>query len=608
MDRPYQIKALHLGRRAIVYLRQSTELQVRVNQGSTTHQRDQVRFPREWGWPQDAIEIVDEDLGRSGSSTVNRHGYRRMFEAVRAAEVGAIFSADFSRICRNLRDAVALVDECKVHDVLIVIDGRVHDLRDSRERLLATMVLNVAEFENDARREALYSGRLAKAKAGRAVSPPPAGYVAQDGSWLKDPDEAVRAAVSTVFRVFLEVRSLVKTVARLVEMGVNLPRRVGHLIRWVRPDIGKIGFMVNSRAYAGDYVFRKRRVDEALGRSPNGRLRDRPAREDEIVVVSDHHEPYVSHDQWNEMQHILQINAPRKDRRNMGPGGALLQGVLRCSAHPTRVMRTRHKRTKNEIPVYAYACEGDVAVGGKRCGAVPGLPLEHAVVAEIARRLHPPNIEMVREAWRQMRANAAADERRSEVEIERLRRHANDLRRRYMLVEPENRLVAASLESELEAATRELKRVEAAGPQPSPLDAFTEEAFADLVSLCGDFQALWNAQTTEPRDRKEIARTMLANATVQERTREQIRAKIRWADGGDDVEIVVRLGPFAYRRIAELFASGLSPREIEEKLNSEGLLTLKRNSWTRPTVEAALRSLKKRRIQERTPGSPTESL
>lgn len=601
--RPPLITASHLMRQALVYLRQSTPIQVEENQGSTEHQRDQARFPREWGWPDGLVEIIDEDLGRSGSSTIRRTGYRRMLEAVRAGRVGAIFTAEFSRIGRSLSDSVILIHECRMRDVLIVVNGRVHDVRDSRDRLMATMVLNVAEFENEGRRESMYNGRLWKAKHGIAVSSPPVGYVKeivkvadQEGirgvNWILDPDEKVRNAITTIFRVFLEQRSLVKTAARLVELGVDIPRRVGHAVYWVRPEVGKLAFMIRSRTYAGDYVFRKRRVDETLGRSPNGRLRDRVATPDEMVVVPDHHPPYVSREQWAEMQHVLDVNAPTKTRRNIGPGGAVLQGIVRCAKHPTRIMRSRNKQYKRGERIYAYSCEGDINRGGRRCGLVPSRPVERAILAEIASSLAPVKIEAARQAWRQMQIGAASEERRYELELERLRQRAGELRRRFMLVDPENRLVAAELESEWDAAKRELKRVESQGPCPTPVDIFSETAFDELVALCSDFQAIWNAPTTENRDRKEIVRTLVREAVIEQRTKECLTVRVRWEDRSADSILAVRLGPWAHRRIAEMADKGLTPREIAAALNEEDLRTLKGTSWTRPTVESALRSIR----------------
>jgi hypothetical protein len=248
-----------------------------------------------------------------------------------------------------------------------------------------------------------------------------------------------------------------------------------------------------------------------------------------MIVVRDHHEPYVSRDQWNEMQHVLDVNAPQKTRRNLGPGGAVLQGILRCAKHLTRVMRARNKRYKHGDTIYAYSCEGDVHIGGPRCATVSARPIERAVVGELAAALTPATVETAREAWRQMKAGAASEERRHELDLERLRQRTSDLRRRCMLVDPENRLVAAELESEWDAAKRELNRVEAQGPQPSLLDAFTDEAFDELTALCANFDQLWTAATTENRDRKEIVRTVVTEAVIEERTKECLVVRIRWA-------------------------------------------------------------------------------
>lgn len=161
-----------------------------------------------------------------------------------------------------------------------------------------------------------------------------------------------------------------------------------------------------------------------------------------------------------------------------------------------------------------------MSIGGRRCRTISAGPIERAVVGEIATALTPATIETAREAWRQMKAGAASEERRHELELDRLRQRANDLRRRCLLVDPQNRLVAAELESEWDRAERELNRQEAQGPQPSLLDAFTEEAFDELTALCVDFDQLWTAPTTENRDRKEITRTVLTDVIIEERTKD----------------------------------------------------------------------------------------
>ena len=208
-------------------------------------------------------------------------------------------------------------------------------------------------------------------------------------------------------------------------------------------------------------------------------------------------------------------------------------------------MRARNKRYQRGDTIYAYSCDGDVHIGGRRCGLVAAAPLQRGVVAEMAAVLTPATVETAREAWRQMKAGAASEERRHDLDLERLRQRVGDLRRRCMLVDPENRLVAAELESEWDAAKRELNRVEAQGPRPSLLDAFTDEAFDELTALCADFDRLWTAPTTENRDRKEIVRTVVTEAVIEERTKEYLVVRIRWVDGSADTVITVRLGPSA---------------------------------------------------------------
>ncbi len=587
------VKATHLAREAVVYMRQSTQRQVEENEGSTEHQRNQAEYARQLGWQPEAITVVDEDLGVSGSSTYRRFGYARVLERIKANLIGAVFVAEYSRLGRNLREAITFVDECRMHDVLIVVNGRVHDLRDSRERFMATLFLNFAELENDGLRERLNNGKLAKAMMGIAVSPPPAGYVSHKGKWFFDPDERVRLAVSTVFRIFLAERTLVRTVARLARLGVYLPRRERHELYWVRPDIGAVGFMIKNRSYMGDYVFRKRCVDPALGRSGNGRNRDRLSHEGEMIVVPHHHDAYVSRDEWDEMQRLLANNAPKRFRRNPGPGAAVLQGILKCAKHLTRGMISKYKKLLNGT-VHYYICCGDVHLGGSSCCTIPGRPLERAVVTAVIQRLSQPRLDAIVSAWRQAKAEALAERRRGEVELERLREKAVDLERRYMLVDPANRSVAADLESKLEAAKQELKIRDGTQAPVDIDDLFSEEKFDELVQLCADFERLWYAATTEARDRKEILRTLIRHVIIDEEDKERIRVRIVWADDESETPLEIFLTAHAHRLIGELHAQGVDPSEIAKHLNDLQIFTLKFNRWTRNAVVTVLWRWRKR--------------
>lgn len=582
-EKPAGVTGGHLSRKAIVYLRQSTEVQVRENDGSTAYQRDQAAWPRAWGWADADIEIVDEDLGRSGSSTIHRTGIQRILAAIEAREVGAIFVSDFSRLGRNNAESAYLVDRCKVFDVLIVVDGRVHNPRDRSDRFLASLLSSVAELENDTRREALYNGRLAKAKRGIAVSPPPVGYVSQRGEWLKDPDSEVRDAVSRIFALFLDIRTLQKTVAVMRQQGIDLPRRDGHRVYWKKPDIGSLGFMMRSRAYCGDYVFRKRRVDLSLGRSPNGRPRDRVASQEEMIVIRDHHEPYVDRATWEAIQEILNLNKPQQPRRNPGHGDAILQGIFRCGLHEgvTYALGPKYKQLGNGTRLHYYVCNGEVFIGGERCGSVPSRQVEEAVTAAVEERLQPPAIELVRGVWRRVREQAEDEHQWRRLEVERARNAVRDWQRRYEAVDPANRLVAASVEESLEQAKRKLVDVEQARTGPGEAIAFTEADFEQMLALTRRFRELWEAPTTTALDRKQILRALVDRVVLVARTEEELQLRIEWNDGSPATVCIVDLHPKTLRRIRAMLAAGIPASEIVALLRRERVPPLRcGEEWT----------------------------
>jgi len=232
VERPREVRASHLARRAVVYARQSSAKQLNVNVGSTTYQLAQAEIARRWGWTDDKIDGVDDDLGLSGQSAGHRHGYQRLRGDVRAGAVGAVFVTDLSRLGRDVAELLGFLGDCKKFDVLVVVDGRVHDF-DDHSQLFAQQVSSlVTEYENVRRREMMMRGRSAKAAAGRAVSAPPTGYVAgRNGTWAMDPDPAVREAIAAVFRAFLSKRSLKGTVNELNRLGVRIPARRGSVPR-----------------------------------------------------------------------------------------------------------------------------------------------------------------------------------------------------------------------------------------------------------------------------------------------------------------------------------------------------------------------------------------
>ena len=601
---PQQIKKTHLARKAVVYIRQSSEKQVLQNEGSTTFQRGQARFPTLWGWLVAAIEVIDEDLGLSGSTTVARSGYRRMVAEVEAGLIGAIFIADFTRAGRNARDWLELIEACKLHDVLVVVDGRIYDLRDSRERFLSNLIATFGEHENEMRRETLQRARIAKARAGKAVSPPPCGYVRlPDGSWAMDQDPAVQAAIHAMFREFRTCRSLRRTVDALLALGVKLPRRDRRVgIRWVAPQIETLAVILKHPAYKGDYVYRRHVSDPLRGRDYRGRVPVRLAAPEEQIVVADHHPAYVSREEWANVQASLAARAPSKARRNLGPGSALLQGIVRCGQHRNWAMATVYKaRRRDGTQTHAYQCLGDYARGGAQCGRVSGVVLDRAIVAAVFARLRPPVLAAVRHALDQARVEDRGEQHRRSITLLRARERETDLHYRYMNVDPANRHVAADLERELEAAKLEVHRLQQVAAAPSSMgDVLDDDAFDELCALCGNLTLLWGAATTRNEDRKELLRTMVREIRIEVRTRETVRVRVVWADEALETTADVLLAPHWHRRVLELGRAGSTLAEIARHLTEVGAVTTRGRPWSTHAVREVLNRAGKRARGEQT--------
>jgi DNA invertase Pin-like site-specific DNA recombinase len=564
-QRPPEITASHLARRAAVYIRQSSLKQVEENTGSAEYQRGQAQWALRYGWGADQIDVFDQDQGRSGSASLHCADYQRLVHSIELREIGAVFAADLKRLGREAIEWLMLLGRCRTYDTLLIIDGKVYDIRDRSDWLITALEAMLGEHENWGRRDDMQHGRLAKVAIGKAVSRSPAGYVrGPDGTWLLDPEPAVQSAVHAVFREFLKNRSLHRTVVALKNLGVNLPRRTARYgVRWAEPQIGSLQHMIKNPAYKGAYQYRRRIVDPTRERFPGGQRRVRHGTPDEIILIPNHHDPYVSPAQWDEMHAILKLHAPSRDRRNPGLGSAVLQGVVRCARHRNRSMATAYRRRKSPdmVGAHSYWCGGDYDHGGKECGHTSGGPLDTAVRDAIVARLSAPRLEIIREALVQAKTDGVGEAHLRQTALNRARQTVADLDYRYMKVDPANRLVAKDVEAKLEAAKREVQRLERITiPEPLPTGVFNEKTFDELVTLCKDLLALWNAPSTTASDHKEIVRTLVQGVFVTYRDLEKIRARIVWVDGEPDTEIKATLDRRGHRIVVELLDQKLGLR------------------------------------------------
>jgi DNA invertase Pin-like site-specific DNA recombinase len=345
VERPPEVTVEHLGKLAIVYLRQSTEFQVNNNTASADYQRNQVRFPRLWGWPEHLVVTEQRDLGASGT-TANRAGYQEVLRLIREDRVGAFFIADFTRGGRDAKEWLALVEQCRGHNVLVVIDGRCHDMRISAHIVYTKLMAVVADIENSMRCETMRRARRTRAASGKAVSRIPTGYVKgpEKGTWILDPDIRVQETVRSLFTEYPKAGSIRRAIIALKQKGIRLlvRQRDGGL-RDVEPKSTTISSILHNRAYTGEYLYGLTITDPAKTRTrkrgantdpslppQEGKVRRIAAPVADVIVIPNHHPPYVSQEAFEEVQRILKANERNPDHSNLGPSDKLLQGLVRC--------------------------------------------------------------------------------------------------------------------------------------------------------------------------------------------------------------------------------------------------------------------------------------
>jgi DNA invertase Pin-like site-specific DNA recombinase len=245
----------HLRRLAVIYVRQSTQFQVRTNTGSTEFQRSLVAVPRSYGWPESQIEIIDEDLAKSGSSSQKRTGWQRLQRMIEAKQVGAVFTANISRLARQVLDFELFRLRAALHDTLLYADGRFINPADSNDTVSSQLIAMVAQLENRKRAEVMMQAAMSKAKRGQAVSKLPTGWIkGPDGKYDYDPQS--KDAIQIVIKTFWETRSIRQTVIKLAKAGVQLPsRKKSGELYFTKPTDTRVIFILTNPAYAGTYVF-----------------------------------------------------------------------------------------------------------------------------------------------------------------------------------------------------------------------------------------------------------------------------------------------------------------------------------------------------------------
>jgi DNA invertase Pin-like site-specific DNA recombinase len=550
------LKPIHLKREAWIYARQSTKKQEEENWGSTEVQYDQRKLALAFGWAESSIRIIDEDLGRSGSSTEQRTGWREMLRLVAADQIGAIFALNAARLSRRLQDFEELRTLCRYHNTLLIIDGRPHDPNDPSDVAMAQVKATFAQLENQMRSDVMKRARMAKARRGRTVSRLPTGWVkGADDTYDFDPE--AKAAIAEVFARFWEAGSVRQLVRLLDAEGWKRPVRRKKGLEWKRPDHQAIRFILTNPAYAGQYTYGRSESRPDLGSYPNGHSRRAPRPVEGWVRDENHHPAYVTP---AEQQRIRDKLAANRLPNGPGPGTALLQGLVACA----RCQRTMSVLYKGN---HRYHCLFQSATyGGKICISVVGPDVDAAVERAVLNELAAPGIEILRKA---LAETHTAETRRLEAidaTRQRLTYAERIARERYEECDARNRLVADHLERELERALQALHDFEldlAAQPPPPPINGSEEELQA-LVQISADVPALWRHRAVTPKDRKELLRCLIERVLIS-RDERRIDVTIVWRSGARTSHPLRRRAG-VYEWVGQLHAEGLTVPEIQERL------------------------------------------
>jgi DNA invertase Pin-like site-specific DNA recombinase len=580
-----KIQAIHLARYAIVYVRQSTMQQVDRHQESTRLQYALVDRAVALGWSRAQVLVIDEDQGRSGSNAEGRPGFQRLVAEVGLNHVGLVLGTDMSRLARSSRDWYQLLEICAVFFTLLADADGLYDPSTYNDRLLLGLKGTMSEAELHILKQRLLEGKRAKARRGELCLRLPMGYVHHpSGEVMKDPDEQARSVIETVFTQF-ERRGSVHGVLRyLVEHGLRLPYRLASGVRkgeleWRRPNRVTLSNLLHNPIYAGAYVYGRRPTDarrKLPGRPATGRVQATP--EQWQVLLKDRLPAYIDWAQYERNRRQLAANAAQA----LGVvrcGPSLLSGLLICGRCGRR-MATQYTNNGTGL---RYVCARQMMdYAEPLCQSLTGTMLDAAIGRLVLEALQPAALEISLQVAADLAAERAREHAQWQQRLERAASTAQRAERQYQAVEPENRLVARTLERQWEEALAaqaalavDYERFRTSAPNP-----LSEAERTAIRRLAADIPALWEAPTTTAAERQAIVRQLIERVVVTVRDdTEQVPMEVHWAGGHrtttEIIRPVARFEQLSYypdllARVVALQGQGLSCIAIAERLNAEG--------------------------------------
>jgi DNA invertase Pin-like site-specific DNA recombinase len=607
LDDRGRIQDHHLKRAAYLYIRQSTPYQVEHNTESKRRQYGRIDWVLAAGWARHQIVVVDEDQGVTGTCPGQRPGFARLVQAVGRGEVGLVISLEGARLARNGPDWAELLFLCRWSDTLIADEHGVYDLSNSADRMTLGIRGQVNQLEIDNSIQRMVEARWSKAARGEVMTIPPAGYEIDDlGAFVLTHDEMVTKAIELVFAKFDELGSARQVWQWWFQQGMLFPvRRMNlrsHPIAWKPPRYQMVLKVLRHPIYAGAYVFGRSKTVRELDPADPRKLRVRRKLMDKPrVLIRDHHAAYITWERHIKIREQLRNNRCKRldneDHKGAArEGGALLQGLVRCGHCGRRMyvgVAGGGKGALSRTPQYQCSA-ARIATGGKYCQIIGSRNIDKIVVRSFLEAVEPASQAVAHQAEQLARREQEQLSRHWQLQEEKAQYEAERAERQYQAVEPENRLVARSLErvwnQKLEALEAAKAQTVVAGHQHPPLGKAECERLQDLAA---DLGQVWRTVTTTDRDRKRLLRSLIEEVQIRKEDT-CCRVTIVWKGGAATAHTLPRrrrgvqdhATPEETLSLVRTLAEELDDAQIARVLNRQGKRTGKGNAFTKTRISS----------------------
>lgn len=521
-DAHQKVKASHLKRNAYLYVRQSTLRQVLENTESTQRQYALRQHAAALGWPLERIIVIDTDLGQSGASAADREGFQRLVTEVSLGRAGIVLGLEVSRLARNSMDWHRLLEISALTDTLILDEDGVYDPAHFNDRLLLGLKGTMSEAELHVLRSRLQGGIRNKARRGELFVRPPMGFVySADGKLVKDPDQQVQQSVRLLFETFRRTGSAMAAVRLFAEQGLQFPRRVhtgpnkGDLV-WAGLEHSRALRILHNPRYTGAFVYGRTHTRKTV---EGDWVIEHVPRDEWEVLIREAHAGYIDWDEYEQNQRRLRDNcqAYGEDRRKSPPreGPALLQGLLICGRCGKRMTVRYHSRRGQLFPDYVCQREG-IEHAEPVCQHIPGAGIDEAVGNVLVEAVTPVTLEVALAVQQELQSRLDEADRLRQQQVDRARYETELARRRYLRVDPDNRLVADSLEADWNDKLRLLAQAQEVCERQRAQDRklVDDQQRAAVFSLATQFPQLWRDPSTPDRERKRMVRLLLEDVTL----------------------------------------------------------------------------------------------